>query len=1177
METSSADALAALSKARIGQATALQHQASDPQASVWVSANAGSGKTHVLVQRIIRLMLQGVAPNKILALTYTKAAAANMATRVFDTLAQWVGQDDARLQATLAGLGIHQSDRVTLRQARQLFARAVETPGGLKIQTIHAFCERLLHLFPFEANVAAQFDVLDSVQIKELIKDAQARVLREALQDNNSELAKALQDVARLRSENTLTDLLNEAWSVLRKTNPAPSSSDTLDDLGHALAKALDISPEATEQGAEEAIRAFALNRAQLGNAYDILSQGSPNEKKAALRIEPVLRAYEQNKDWLPAYLHIFQKSDGGLYSKTSLITDKTAKAHPALEKALLAESARLQEALPHWRIVQTYRRSLSLFRLSLAVGDYYNSAKAMRGALDFDDLIERTLSLLQRSDSAWVLFKLDQGIDHLLVDEAQDTSPIQWDILKLLTDDFFASENSRNTMRTIFAVGDPKQSIYSFQGAAPEFFSSSAQHFEKQISALPPSRGGRFMPVELQLSFRSSETILRAVDAVFQKPEHHKGLEHSAKAPAHEARRADLPGSVEIWPLIESQKEEEVEEWVPALKTDAPPLPSIALAQKIAATIAQWCAPDSLERVHELDADQRVSARPIKAGDILILVRKRSAFFEAMIRALKDQSIPVAGADRLSLIDHIAIQDLIALGQAVLLVEDDLALASVLKSPLFLLDDDDLLKLAPKRQASLYQALIHHPDYQSVTARFEIFRQWARDLGPFGFYARVLNEALGREALLSRLGLEAADAIDAFLNAAQDHEYRKTPSLHHFLNDFIQAQTEIKRDMEAGRNEVRVMTVHGAKGLEAPIVFLPDTTSMPDGKLLTHFPILKYGDNALPVWALSKSTNPDCVSTALQETLDAQHDEYRRLLYVALTRARERLVIAGFKGKQEIKDNCWYAMIRSGLSSLISPLDPDQPETSVLRYSHHALSETDPSAPLIPSDSGKALAPPWLRQAVRVERETQPPIKPSHALTAADHRTRALDSPWQRKALQRGTLFHRLLELLPPLRPDQRETAARSLIAARGPFLTPEEQDKLWADCETLFSNPAFAVLFGPQSQAEVSISGQIHVSEKGPALPVMGQIDRIAITDKTVVVCDYKTSLKPPSSVDAINPDHLTQIALYQTLLSRLYPDHRVTACLLYTANSVMFDIPDALIKKSLAHLVNHYAFGG
>ena len=1174
MSTNLSDTLEALSKNRIAQATALQHQASDPQASVWVSANAGSGKTHVLVQRIIRLMLQGVAPNKILALTYTKAAAANMATRVFDTLAQWVGADDETLKKTLTDLGIQKSDSLTLQQARQLFARAVETPGGLKIQTIHAFCERLLHLFPFEANVAAQFDVLDSVQIKDLIKEAQSHVLQQALHDKNSDLAKALHYVAGLRSENSLTDLLNEAWSVLRKANPAQSSSETLDDLTRDMAHALGISPTATEQGCEDGMRKSALSRPQLANAYEILSQGSANEIKAAARIEMVLRAFEQDKDWLPAYLNIFQKADGGIYSKAYLITAKTAQANPELESTLLEEAARLEICLGQQRLVQTWVRSRALFTLSLAVGDYYNKAKALRGALDFDDLIERTLSLLQRSDASWVLFKLDQGIDHLLVDEAQDTSPIQWDILKSLTGDFFAGESSKTTLRTVFAVGDPKQSIYSFQGAAPESFTKSAEHFKNKIKELPASRGGRFAPVELQLSFRSSETILRAVDAVFQNAEHHKGLEHPAKAPAHEARRADLPGCVEIWPLIEAQKEEDTEEWVPALKADAPPLPSIALAQKIASTIADWCMPTSLERVHELDGDNQVVARPIKAGDILILVRKRSAFFEAMIRALKDKSIPVAGADRLSLIDHIAIQDLIALGQAVLLVEDDLALAALLKSPLFQLDDDDLLKLAPKRQASLYQSLSNHPEYHATRARFETFRQWASELGPFGFYARVLNEALVREALLSRLGLEAADAIDAFLNAAQDHEYRKTPSLHHFLNDFIQAQTEIKRDMEAGRNEVRVMTVHGAKGLEAPIVFLPDTTSMPDGKLLTNFPTLKNGASSLPVWALSKNTNPDRVNAALQDTLDTQHDEYRRLLYVALTRARERLYIAGFKGTQDIKDNCWYHMVRAGLASLATPSDPDNPKASVWRYTHNLDTRDYKTAAHTQAHNIAATAPVWLRTPARLERETQPPIKPSSALTAADHTTRALDTPWQRKAQQRGTLFHRLLELLPQVAPALREPAARTLIAARGNFLTKAEQDMLWADCERIFCNPHFADLFGPASRAEVSISGQIRLTDHGRTWPVTGQIDRIAITETAVLVCDYKTSATPPVSVEDINPAHITQVALYQALLCDLYPAHRVTACLLYTASSVMLEVPAPLIKASLARLAQRYA---
>ena len=1172
------DPLTQLSQARIEKATRLQHQASDPIASVWVSANAGSGKTHVLVQRIIRLMLHGVPPDKILALTYTKAAAANMATRVFDTLARWVGFDDAKLQKTLQDYGLPRCDHKTLERARKLFAHAVETPGGLKIQTIHAFCERLLHLFPFEANVAAQFEVLDTVQINALIAEAQNHVLRQALADQDSPLAKALQRVAPLRNENSLTDLLIKGWTVLRKTHLGRTAEETLEICSRTLAHALNFSADMREEDIEKQIGDGALSLDQLQKIHAVFSQGSTNEIKTAGRIAQALLARKSEKNWLSAYLSIFQKADKSFYAKTSLITKATVNAYPEFEALLMGEVERLQTLFSLYARVQTLHRSLALFTLCLAIGDYYNAAKARRGALDFDDLIERTLSLLQRSDARWVLFKLDQGIDHLLVDEAQDTSPIQWEILKALTDDFFSGESSRSARRTIFAVGDPKQSIYSFQGAAPESFSQSARFFETRIKALPQDQGGVFAPVTLQLSFRSSEIILSAVDAIFNNPAHHQGLEHPPKAPAHEARRADLPGLVEIWPLIEAEKQEDSEEWVPALSADAPLPPSVLLAQKIARTIADWLTPQSPERVHELDADQKPVARPIRAGDILILVRKRSIFFEAMIRALKDQSIPVAGADRLSLIDHIAVMDLIALGQAALRPEDDLALACLLKSPLFNLTDEDLLTLAPKRTASLAEALEQNPDYAASWARFGTYRLWAKDFGPFGFYTRVLNEALAREALISRLGLEAADAIDAFLNAAQDHEYNKTPSLHHFLHDFIEAETEIKRDMEAGRNEVRVMTVHGAKGLEAPIVFLPETTSVPDRKLTTEFPPLQGKGTSFPVWSINKASNPDVVEASLETLLDHNHDEYRRIFYVALTRARERLYIAGYtghKGAEKLNETSWYAMARTGLSGLATPLDPDQPTTSIWRYtdltdSPKPSAETDPARS---PDPAPHPAPHWLRQTAQPEQERLPPIKPSNALTAADQRARMLDTPWQRKAQQRGTLFHRLLELLPQIDPSLQEQAAQRLVAARGGFLSRPEQEALCDDCLRLLRDPRYAALFGPSSQAELAISGTIALGQENKRWPVIGQIDRLALTDTAVLVCDYKTSLTPPENLAAIPASSVTQLALYQALLRDLYPDRPVRAFVLYTTSAALVELPDSLTKTALETLAAHY----
>ena len=1160
---------------RIAKATALQHQASDPRLSVWVSANAGSGKTHVLVQRIIRLMLDGVPPDKILALTYTKAAAANMATRVFDTLARWVAYDDAQLQKTLHDFGIVHSDAHLLQQARRLFAHAVETPGGLKIQTIHAFCERVLHLFPFEANVAAQFEVLDSVQIKALVKEAQTHILKKALAEEDSALAKALRRVAGLRSENSLTDLLNEAWSVLRKSNLVQTAEETLEHLTRQIAQALELPPDTDQSAFEDTLRREALSLEALQQIVSALQDGSAVEKKRAEAITYCLGLRRADKNWLPAYLDIFLTSAGKLYAKKSLITAATCQKRPDIEALMMNEVERLGTVLPLYARVQTLERSIALFTLSLAIGETYTDAKARRGALDFDDLIERTLSLLQRSDARWVLFKLDQGIDHLLVDEAQDTSPIQWDILTALTDEFFSGESSRSALRTVFAVGDPKQSIYSFQGAEPQSFSQSAALFENRIKALPETRGGRFAPVTLQLSFRSSEVILRAVDAIFAPPTHHRGLEYPFKAPVHEARRADLPGLVELWPVIEAEKQEDTEEWVPALSADAPPPPSVVLAQKIARTIGQWLTPASPERVHDLDGAQRVIARPIKAGDILILVRKRSAFFEAMIRALKDQSIPVAGADRLSLIDHIAVMDLIALGQAALRPEDDLALACLLKSPLFHLTDDDLLVLAPSRRASLAAALAQHPAYENSQSRFALFCQWAKDYGPFGFYARVLNEALGREALLSRLGLEAADAMDAFLNAAQEHEYNKTPSLHQFLHDFIEAQTEIKRDMEAGRDEVRVMTVHGAKGLEAPIVFIPETTSVPDGKLLTDFPLLTQGASTFPVWSLNKTTNPDRINAALDDILIKQEDEYRRMFYVALTRARERLYIAGFKGRDAVKDSSWYGMARTGLQGLAKPLDPDQPDHSIWRYTDQRSAAPEPTQPAETAKHAAApvAIPDWLRRQAPLESESLPPITPSNALTAADRRPRPLDTPWQRKAQQRGTLFHRLLELLPLTDKALQAQAAQRLVTARGAFLSPDEQEALCKDCLRVLHDPRYEALFGPDSQAEVAISGTITLGAKTENWPVIGQIDRLAITDHAVLVCDYKTSLTPPAELADIPASSLTQLALYQALLRTLYPDRPVKALVLYTSGATLFELPDAITEAALQTLGRHY----
>jgi len=1161
----------------VQHATKIQQQAANPDLSVWVSANAGSGKTHVLVQRVIRLLLDGVAPARILALTYTKAAAANMATKVFDTLAGWVVMDDARLAAELVKIEDHPPAPVRLELARQLFAKAVETPGGLKIQTIHAFCEKLLHLFPFEANVAARFEVLDDAQKALLLAQAREDLLRGAITQPDQGLARALSLIADLMSEGDLTDLIKEAMILQNRLGSQLQGEAAIEAMMDRLRAEFLLGDGDTVEALTKRIGPDDGMIGTMRQLQQALAAGSKNDQKMADKIAYWLRAAQgQTPNATQLYCAIFTTKEGALSAENTLMTKPAQKLHPALYDLLMGEYKRVGALLGRRKNAEVVERSRAILLVSDAVQAHYARSKASRGALDFDDLIERTHSLLLRSDAAWVLFKLDQGIDHLLVDEAQDTSPLQWDILKSLTGEFFSGEGARQTHRTVFAVGDPKQSIYSFQGADPRAFAESRDHFEALAKNTVRNGKGGFMPVKLEMSFRSSGAVLEAVDRVFRDPAHHDGLERDSVAPVHQARRGDLPGFVDIWPLVKPEKDDVSDEWVPSLKPSRQPAPPVQVADQIAAQIAQWCSADSTERISATGSDDRLVQRRIMPGDILILVRKRSGFFEAMIRALKNRHVPVAGADRLSLTDHIAVMDLMALGRAALLPDDDLTLAALLKSPLFGLNDDDLLVLAPHRTGSLYQAWREHPVYRSAFDRFESWRLRAVSEGPFSFYASVLSADRGRETLLGRLGAEAADAIDAFLNAAQSYEMHHSPSLQGFLLAFSGTKTEIKRDMEAGRNEVRVMTVHGAKGLEAPIVFLPDTVSLRDQTKTGHFPLLNSESQPpLAVWARSKKTDPDQINLAREAGVALQLKEYRRLLYVALTRARERLYVAGFQGSHEPKPECWYEMIRRGLGDDLQPVPEGQGPEGSLRFAPHGLR---PSGGLTdqagPQEEARIAArvPDWLRRDVVREDEVSPPVRPSHALNAADRSDRPLDTPWQKQAQMRGTLVHSLLELLPACPADKRKEVARLYLrksskALSASDLPAHDLDSVIAGCLALLDDPRFAPLFGPTSRAEVSIAGAVAFGPDRVMRKVSGQIDRLAVLPDRILVADYKTSLSPPKRIEDIDPTHVLQLALYSALLQSLYPDKPVEAFVLYTAGHSLWQVPDHLLDQALS----------
>lgn len=1138
-----------------------QYQASNPNQSVWVSANAGSGKTHVLAQRVVRLLLQGVAPSKILCLTFTKAAAANMASRVFDTLADWTRAGDEDLAKKILATGAPTPDRLDQIVARKLFARTVETPGGLKIQTIHAFCERLLYLFPFEANVPARFEVPDDLRQAELMLRARRDVLAEASSGKGT-LAAALQRVLEECGAQDFEDLIKEAMTLR-----AIFSREQTGSLHQALGLATGDDVAAIEREMVE----DGIAPARWKDIAALLGEGSANDQKRAEQFRRAALAYNLRRsegefgDCLDCYLGVFF-TQGGKGSKTQkLLTKGLADKYPNIGIELCAEQDRLEALRDKRKAAATLERTHALIEIAGAISKRYHKEKAARGVLDFDDLIEKTLALLERSDARWVLYKLDAGIDHILVDEAQDTSESQWRILEELTGDFTAGWGRSAILRTFFAVGDEKQSIFSFQGAAPHMFGEMRRRFHARFVAGAQS----FAHVPLTLSFRSVPGVLSAIDRVFSQSTYQAGLVAANDVwMPHEALKHQLPGLVELWPRVKPQAGEDRREWTLPLDILDAQDPASIVATRVAQKIAQLIAPGSGEYVHDAQTGR---PRCICAGDILILVRSRGPFFEAMIRALKRNGIPTAGADRLEIASHIAVLDLIAAGRTARLPQDDLTLACVLKSPLIGLDDADLIRLAPGRAGSLFDALNSSSDPRHVEAarKLALWRARVAD-SPFAFYSRLLSGDGRRRALEARLGPEAGDAIDEFLRLALAHESESAPSLATFLDAVAGMECSIKRDMESGHDMVRVMTVHAAKGLEAKIVFLPDSCRAPSP---AHDPNIFALDTMVPgqkliAWSPKKDLDCTAVALARERARQAAAEEYRRLLYVALTRAEERLYVAGFHGARVPDANCWEEMIRASLTG--EPGFASVPafwngEDQILRGV--SVASGGSAAAPVPGDAPFIKAPDmpdWLSRAAAWELDVKPPVRPSNALAAADR----LDDPRlrraRREALRRGRLLHVLLQYLPSIAPHHRHKKAVEFLAARAADLDEPARKNLVSEALNVMDMPSLAGLFGSASRAEVSVAGTVKLMQ-GASIDVIGQVDRIGETPNEILVADYKTGT--PCALADTPVAYLAQMALYRAVLAPLWPEKHLRMLLIWTAGPLVIPLPGELLDDALS----------
>jgi ATP-dependent helicase/nuclease subunit A len=1147
---------------------ATQARASDPAASAFVSANAGSGKTHVLVQRVIRLLLEGVPPEKILCVTFTKAAAANMAERVFSTLGHWVTLDDGELDAAIVATGIRNPNPRLRLTARKLFACALETPGGLKVQTIHALCTRLLQQFPFEANVPARFAVLDDRDQNEMMERANLKVLLDASRDPESAAGRALNMVMASAADVTFKEVVREAClsrdHFMAWTDAAGSAEAAAAEMSAALGVAVDDRIEDVER---EILDGPYLPRSRWEEIAIVLDTGNKSDADQAGRLREAL--VSTGAEQVDEYFGVFLTDD--LTPRKAVLTKKFCDNNRAVAHLFNQEILRLGPLIERRRAVTVRDRTRALLHIATAAAANYRREKRERGLLDYDDLIDKTLEMLNRVSSGWVHYKLDRGVDHVLIDEAQDTSPRQWDIIAHIISEFTAGEGARDgIVRTIFAVGDEKQSIFSFQGAAPREFAARRRGLERKFL----DAGLKFDPVSFTYSFRSGPAILQSVDFVFRDEPIYRSIHAENAYPVHETLADAGPSLIELWELQQPDKKDDIEGWRAPFDGVSLTSPEVKLARRIQAEIKSLVE-SGVMTGHDGDR------RPLRYGDMLVLVRRRGNAFDAVIQALKHNNIPVAGADRLKLTEHIAIIDLMNLADALLLPQDDLALAVALKSPLFGLGDDDLFELAWQRRGSLREALRLHAatneKFKAALERLEACAHRAIQETPFAFYAWLLGGDGGRRRILRRLGHEASDALDEFLELALGYERKEPASLQGFVAWLRTADLEVKRDMEISRDEVRVMTVHGAKGLEAPVVFLVDTTSSPSDTQrlrLIHMP----PDNDAPlgpgvvVWASKKADDPLAVATARTLMLGETEDEYRRLLYVAMTRAADRLVVGGCMpgNMNNVRKLCWYDLIVKGLEN--SGLHLESSETSGGTVRRYARPEDFATATGTATTTTVAPIelPSWLHTSAPPDPAADILLRPSDPAEDGGRSFQTKESLQKRTdALRRGTLVHRLLQSLPDVAADRRRDAALNFLARNAIDWEAGERDAVAARVLVLIEDTRFAPVFGAGSRAEVSIAGRLERAGRPPAL-VSGQIDRLVVTPNEVLIVDFKTNHAPPTSAAEAPSAYIRQLALYRAVLQKLYPQRAVRTALLWTEIPELMEISAPALDAGLTSIL-------
>ncbi len=1133
-----------------------QRLAVAPDRTVWLSASAGTGKTQVLSSRVLRLLLRPeVEPSQILCLTFTKAGATEMASRINDRLAHWVRLDDVRLAAELKAIGADFGPDA-LARARTLFACVLDCAGGgLRIDTIHAFSQWLLGAFPLEAGLTPGSRAMEDRDRLLLQRQVLAELLVQAESEplGDPQLLSALAELSLRMGPADVESWLLRCAEV-RELWFGPGSWQ--EPMRGNVERLLGLPP-----GSEEAHVAalcgddlFDLDALHCCLAAYRQWSAKSGEKAAAcigewLADEPAGRLARCDE----LFKVLFTQKDT---VRDTRFVQKFEESFEAAAQAVLHCMLRIRDMRA---LLGLADRLVPALRLGRAFALAWDKAKRREGLIDYDDQIRTAAALLTNSDYAqWIGYKLDRRFDHILVDEAQDTNAAQWRIIDALTQEFFSGLGQRGEiMRTLFVVGDYKQAIFRFQGTSPENFRQASERVKGFMRGAVDNAAmlrSNFRPQELlelglDRSFRSGQPVLDFVDKAIRHLGHENfGLDRVPELHVGEER----PGYVALWRPVGQlgDDDDEEDEGAEGLLSK----PERRMADQIARQIKQW-----MDEGYPLAKGGQRRAGP---GDVMVLVRKRRELAGLIVARLHAAGVPVAGVDRLRLGAPLAVRDLVAALRFAAQPLDDLTLASLLVSPLIGWNQEQLLAHGYRdplgsKGTALWRHLraSSHPEVAATTEQLnELLRLADYEPPQALLHWLLVGPWQGRRRLIARLGREAGDPIDELLNVAHAYAIAGTASLAGFLAWFDAGEGELKREADNAAGLVRVMTVHGAKGLQAPIVILADATGDPAKGIPEKLDLADPADpenRFIPLPALRKDERAGRIAEAQAQAARANEQEHWRLLYVAMTRAEEALFIGGALGvrEKEPATGSWYARLRDmfGANAWVedgiwgSRLDwGDVPQVPLSREKPAELPLPEPM-------------PVWLRMPAAAEPRPPKPLAPS---SLGEDVTS--DPPFapgtSGAAARRGVLVHKLLERLPSVTASERRAAGLRWLARNARELADAET--LLSQAMAVIEHHEWAELFAPDALAEVPIAALVG------GRVVAGTIDRLLIGKDRVRLVDFKTARRPPDRLEQVPAATLRQMAAYAAALEATYPGRRVEAALLYTQTPLLIAIPSEIL---------------